>query len=702
MKYISRLLFTVGLVFGLTACTEDAYETTVPELPAKGDMSVNITFAMSDVAAQTRSKVSGDEQIVKTMQLVCFDANGLYLGIRDADVTSNGAGTNPPMYDTGTIKGTVPEGTSRIHFIANRNLSIPLNAVVGTSEADVMNSEELSTLWSDKDHTYVCYWGYHKEASAEAMESWLKPATPGASKVYMIRDRARIVLTYDPTGATVPVTKIEWLIHNGRERGYLAPAQKHWGEGTNTPYWGNSTQSGHESDIISVAEMNEYTKCGRYSLWTSDDENDQDNFDVAYEAGTTISEHQFLFDDTNNDDEPLKAILRVTYTVQEGSSSTSRTVYHVLKLNDDNQVQYDVVRNKTYYIKAKLLNPDVAFYETLKEAIEGKEFVNADMEVSRDITDINNDQYTLQIKLPTETTSTVFNTPGAHTMDFVFRMVSDVNTSGSTDPYDFEVTWEDAQSFCETALPVTYNSTTKQFTIKATVLEDKITDHLQGQWIKVKHTASGLTRYIHVYVIDQFRYVTQPSLKKVGTVTVPDPNSTTGGTKSVDAYLLSFKIPPAEHTRFLPDGSPDPDELIYPAGLYPIDVKFTTNTLNAYSANDIESTDYEGFGVSIENTMKGVLDLTQSANFETDHNTPRSSINTSDMTHWYFQQEAKPWDFWYTYSIKNYDDFTNKGVVNIYLADVKDHIQYAEVKDVGLFLRIEYFGKIYSMPVTTN
>lgn len=711
MKYISRILFTVGLVFGLTACTEDAYETSVPQLPAKGDMSVNITFAMSDVAAQTRSKVSGEEKKVETMQLVCFDANGLYLGIRNAVVTNDNP-TVTGFYDSGVIKGTVPEGTSRIHFIANRNLSIPLNAVVGTSEADVMNSEELSTLWSDKDHTYVCYWGYHKEASAEAMESWLKPAT-GTSKVYMIRDRARIVLTYDPTDATVPVTKIEWLIHNGRERGYLAPAQKHWGgEGTNTPYWGNSTVEGHTGDLISVAEMNEYTNCGRYSLWTSDEVNDENNFDTTYELpeGASPSTNynkndeaaQFLFDDFNSDTEPLKAILRVTYTVKEESGTTSRTVYHVLKLNDDNQVQYKVVRNKTYYIKAKLLNPDVAFYETLKEAIEGKEFVNADMEVSRDITDINDDQYTLQIKLPTETTSTVFNTPGAHTMDFVFRMVSDVNTSGSTDPNDFEVTWEDTQSFCANSLPVTYNPNNKQFTITTTVLDGKITDHLQGQWIKVKHKDSGLTRYIHVYVIDQFRYVIQPSLTKVGTVTVPDPDSPTGGTKSFDAYLLSFKIPPTEHTRFLPDGSPDPDELIYPAGLYPIDVKFTTNTLNAYSAKDSGSTDYEGFGVSIEYTKSGELDLTKPANFETGHNSPVSYTNTSYMNHWYFQQEAKPWDFWYTYSIKNYDDFTNKGVVNIYLADVKDHIQYAEVEDVGLFLRIKYFGKIYSMPVTTN
>ena len=124
MKYISRILFTLGLVLGLSACTEDAFETNVPGLPTKGDMSVNLTFALPDVEAQTRSMVSGEEQRVHTMQMVCFDANGGYLGIRNAEITPS------ITVDTGTIKGSVPQGTSRIHFIANRNLSIPLNEAV--------------------------------------------------------------------------------------------------------------------------------------------------------------------------------------------------------------------------------------------------------------------------------------------------------------------------------------------------------------------------------------------------------------------------------------------------------------------------------------------------------------------------------------------------------------------------------------------
>ena len=660
MKYISRILFTVGLVFGLTACTEDALETVGPKLPDNGDMSVNISFAMPDAEAQTRSKVSGTENRVHTMQMVCFDANGLYLGIRNAEIFD--AATTG--VDTGKMKGTVPQGTSRIHFIANRKLTVPLNAIVGTPEAEVMASEELSTIWNDAAHQEVCYWGYHKEANASAMDAWLNPTSAaGTSKVYMVRDRAKIVLSYDPTGAKVPVTKIEWLIHNGLERGYLAPTEAFWG---NDSYYEQSSVAG--AGYVSKAGMNPYPDGKRYSLWISATENDDDNFDVAYQStGTYESKPQFLFDDDKEAIDDLKAILKVTYTV----SGSPKTVYHVLKLNDNDKVLYNVVRNNTYYINAKLLSPDVAYYETLKDAIDGTEFVNADIEVDRSITDINNENYTLQILLPTETTSIVFNTEDTQDLDFAFRTVEDVTVSGSTDPDNFEVKWEKSQTFC-TNPTLSYVPETKQFQIHTKVIDGQLSDQLQSEWIVVRHKESGLTRYIHVYVINQFKYLGDPTLKSAGN----------------NRYVLNFKIPPTEAPE------DDPTAPIYPAGLYPIDVKFTTNTLNAYN-NQETGTDYGLFGVSVEGTQK----LTVSGNFENGYATPISSTAAAARTHWYYQQENNWWDFWYTYSIKNYEQ-TDNGEVNIYFDDVKNHIQYATVTDVGLFMEIKYFGKIYSMPVT--
>lgn len=709
MKYISRILFTLGLVLGLSACTEDAFETNVPGLPTKGDMSVNLTFALPDGEAQTRSMVSGEEQRVHTMQMVCFDANGGYLGIRNAEITPS------TTVDTGTIKGSVPQGTSRIHFIANRNLSIPLNeAVVGMPEATVMGLEELSTLWNentigtgDDAHQEVCYWGYHKEAKDDAMNSWLNPTT-GSNKFYMIRDRAQVVFRYTANATDELVESIEWLIHNGRERGYLAPAEDYWNNEDTGSYHGYKTIKDKDGKDVTthvsiVEEPNEYKDAGRYSLLTDDFNAEKpDVFDWAYSAtDAKPSKPQFLFDDRNDDGDGLKVIVRVKY-------KGNITKYHVLRLNKtsddgDSKIFYPIVRNKTYYIDAKNFKPTIAAYPTLKDALNGTEYMNADMEVSRDITDISNKNYTLQILLPTQTTSTVFNTEGEHKMDFAFRLVNDVSTSGTIKPEDFEVYWENSQGFCQEDLDVSYNTSTKQFTITATVPKTPeggksvLTDQLQDQWIVVKHIASGLTRYIHVYAIDQFRFIKdfEPKLTRVGTT---------------NNYLLSFKIPPTEHTKFLENGDPDPSEPIYPTGLYPIDVKFTTNTLNAYNTAET-GTNYGLFGVGVESTEN----LLTAGNFEKNYGgkyaTPVSTKDESALREWYYQH--KLWDFWYTYSVKEYPvngtDSDDDGIVNIYFKDVRSHIHYDDqngnqnrINSVGLFMYINYFGKIYSIPVTTT
>ncbi len=332
MKYLSRIAVLAVAALGFAACS-DTSDIIDAGTSLADDMTVNITMELPRQTYQTRSKVSGTEERVSVMQMVCFDANGLYLGIRNADVEPD-AGPTP---DTGKIKGTVPQGTSRIHFIANRSLTVPLSFNVGTAEETVMMSEELSTIWNDTDqaHRKVCYWGYHKEASADAMNAWLNP-TSTPNKVYMIRDRAKVILDYNFEASTDEPTdkvkKIEWLIHNGRERGYLAPKSSEWGH-----YYETSSVEGHTSENISVATMNEYTACQRYSLWRSETDNDDDKFDVAYENGKDTHIAQFLFDDANDDIDDVRVIIRVTYTPAVGGTE-DRVFYHVLRLNDDDKV----------------------------------------------------------------------------------------------------------------------------------------------------------------------------------------------------------------------------------------------------------------------------------------------------------------------------------------------------------------------------
>ena len=700
----------------MTACTDDNFSVVTPELPSQGDVAVNIRMSFAGSSAQTRSMVSGDEQRVHTMQMVCFDANGQYLGIRDAEVNSKGPnGTS--MFDTGVfINGTVPQGTSRIHFIANRNLSVPLSFSVGTPEETVMTSVELSTKWDEKTipadenagtaaHQEVCYWGYHKAASAQEMEGWLKPQSsdgtpPQPSIVYMIRDRAKLVLDYTPV-TNDPVEKIEWLIHNGNERGYLAPKSTDW-----ESYYEDGKVAGSK---IAKVELNQYNGT-RYMLWSTEKNYDSEFANnVAYDKNdATLKTPQFLFDDANDKINIVKIILKVKY------SGYTEPRYHVLRLKSDrmedgqpvvdehgNRIS-DLVpakRNQTYYVKLTDLDPNISYYTTLKDAVEGNEFVNSEVEIDRNITFVNDNDYTLQLLLKTETTSVVFNTEGKQeALHFAFRPVNGGATPTGTTVESFNVKWEiwddpnnpvpEEQRFLN-GLELSYDGETDQFGITTSVKAGKLTDVLQDTWIEVEHIASGLTRYIHVYAINQFQFLVPPTLKAV---------SGRNG-----EYVLNFKIPKDELTQ---DQIEHPenytaDELrMYPKGLYPIDVRFTTNTLKAYGT--APGTDKYGlFGVAVEGTSR----LTNISEFEKNTMQPSTTVD-GDKTHWWYQQQNNWWDYWYTYSIKEYAQ-TSTGEVNIYFKDVRDNIHYDDqgnttnrVQDVGLFMEINYFGKVYSMPVT--
>ena len=718
MKYISRILGILGIACFMTACTDDNFSVVTPELPSQGDVAVNIRMSFAGSSAQTRSMVSGDEQRVHTMQMVCFDANGLYLGIRNAEVTSNGSTTN--MFDTGIINGTVPQGTSRIHFIANRNLSVPLSFSVGTPEETVMTSVELSTKWDEKTipadenagtaaHQEVCYWGYHKAASAQEMEGWLKPqssggSTPSSSIVYMIRDRAKLVLDYTPV-TNDPVEKIEWLIHNGNERGYLAPKSTDW-----ESYYEDGKVAGSK---IAKVELNQYNGT-RYKLWSTEKNYDSEFANnVAYSIESsfnpeTDSAPQFLFDDANTNANIVKIILKVKYTGYDNPR------YHVLRLKmdeigEDGKPKKDdhgdiisklvaAIRNQTYYVELTDLDPNISYYTTLKDAVEGTEFVNAKVEIDRDITFVNDDDYTLQLLLKTETTSVVFNTVGQQEpLHFAFRPVNGGATPTGTTVNSFNVRWEtwedegvDEDHRFLSGLELSYDEETDQFGITTSVKAGKLTDVLQDTWIEVEHIASGLTRYIHVYAINQFQFLVPPTLKAV-----PGRNG---------EYVLNFTIPKDELTQ---DQIEHPenysaDELrMYPKGLYPIDVRFTTNTLKAYGT--APGTDkYGSFGVAVEGTSR----LTNISEFEKNTMQPSTTVD-GDKTHWWYQQLNNWWDYWYTYSIKEYAQTSSTGEVNIYFKDVRDNIHYDDqgnttnrVQDVGLFMEINYFGKVYSMPVT--
>lgn len=672
MKYITRILGITCLALTFYACSEDCFEVFQPQQSAD-DVSYSINFSLQLQEPVTRSVVYGEdgavEKGVQTMQLLCFDASGLYLGIRDAQIGAKGF--------EGKITGSVPQGTARIHFVANRNLNIPLDFTTGTPEAEVMQSDALSTLYS---HEAICYWGYKKFDTADQMNAWLKGENVSSGQyVYMIRDRAKIKLNVNTDMDAIieghTVTDVTWRIHNGHESGYVAPLPTEWENYTRTNTGGHTPED--QAKIVSNATCNA-NNSDRYTIINDDD---------LFEPAATP---QYLFDDKNVKDEQMQQVVKVILKVKYNNGSGTSTKYFVTLVKAPDETYIPIIRNYTYQLTVTSLDLDLS-YDTLEDAINGTKYANGDVEVSRNLTDINNEVNSLQIKLPTETTSIVFNMATAsgetnNNMHFVIVKNSDLSDAG-VNASDVKVYWEGGISSGTTSggisnyvqlQPVT-KANDGQFTIPVTVSTPPET--LQNDWLVVEYadgTNSVLRRYIHVYVINQFKFLEDPTLTK----------ETNGD------YKLSFKIPPLEAENV--------GDAMYPEGLYPIDIKFTTSTLKAWSTNGTDDA-YGSFGVSVESTSiytdtgTGLsYNLFNASAFESDAYTKVSSNNANQDDNWWYQPSGN-WDYWYTYSVKQYPA---NGEVNIYFKDVTGSLNYTNThSNVGLYMYIRYFGKIYAMTV---
>lgn len=649
---ISLRLLLVFLGFSLLAlsCVEPLNGDL--DRPKAGDVPVILDFTAPSEGVGTKSMVPGTENRVTVMQMICFDARGQYLGIRTVTsnetdygevVTSNGVQTD--LTQEGRLIARVPEGTARIHFVANRNLTTPLEFTAGTSERVVMRSLALTTAYNDANHQEVIYWGYHREETAEAMTAWLTVAvekddngkihlksgvTP--HRFLMIRDRARLQLTFE-SGLIPSGTTVTWLVHNGRNRGLIAPydATKAdpWsdyvqGQGTTTnPYYAN-------------VKSTEFADSGRYTLYTSDSVNEDNHFDSK-------DAYQYVFDDSNekvgDTEGRIKIILKLT---------TGSTKQYMVLLLRSNAGQIPIVRNNTYVIHVKSM--DGTKYPTLKAAIEGNDFANAPVEVDRTIPTISNETYTLRVALeenPGFTYKLVHQT-GPITIPFEFLNASNESpilpSSGDISADDFEVFFEN-KTYSWSVESVTFNNDKNRW--EASVNISTIgggaghTNEPYTDYLVIRHKPSGMSRFVHIYAIQKFD-ITSPDFEKLGSTTF----------EGRDVYHLSFKLPNT-----------------YGEDMYPINIRFATSTLDAYS--DSGSNARHGtFGVEVTSTA-GVA-------------------NSTSISDWNYK--ATSWDYWYIYSIPSYPD---GGQVDIYFKDARDKKETAPTS-VGLFLDIPHFGDITS------
>ena len=675
MNYIHHILNVAIAALLVTGCS---VSEEMPDDWQKNSASefipVSLSFEMTNddnQGATTRSLVGGVESnsILEnlTMKLLCFDQGGLYLGLYDATLTPTTGTTSGDHMTLSPIKGkieaSVPTQTARIHFIANPPaglLSDASKSYTGWLENRLMQDIALTSDYINDQQ--ISYWGYHRESTSEAMQQYLKPTGEGAvsNTVKLLRDR--IKLTMDLTRANKiegengswkdisdyeAIETIDWTIYNGLKKGYLAPFNT---EDYSDPFTGYDT---------ATPPLTPYTESdgGRYTT------------DVTEDRLQSSSTPQYLFEDTG--DKEMSIILKITFK----KGTTNKVRYHRVLLMADKANVKKLLRNHSYILNVGYL-PRATGSSTFNAALTAPPSNNQAASVSPIVPDVSDGDYTLRIL---GNTTLIYDSESDvsddQIVEFEFTSSNPENSPLPTDKSVFEIETSTSTgldnavdvSAANKPVVVSYDPTTQKGTIKFKVNTPGST--IAYTKIELKETKTGLSRTLEVYAIQKFD-LSNVSLTHVGNtnltvtknvITVTDGKTTTTPTPTdvtYDVYKLTFDLPSS-----------------LPQGMFPLDIKFATSTLNAYS-DENKTKEKKVFGV--ESGATNMLD--------------ESNVQTA------WNYSAKTWNSWFIYTIP---EKPTSNTVTFYFNDVTGS-RAVPPTSVGLYLKIDHFGNPVAYFMTKN
>ncbi|MBR1887500.1 MAG: hypothetical protein IJ813_03435 [Bacteroidales bacterium] len=752
MKRFSYIL-AIFAVVGLASCMREeavsGYKgvsaSLVKELGLdEPDMPVRLGFDLpgEKISFSTKASVVGGTEdpsdYIKTLYLVCFTREGIYLGWRKAVlIGTERVFTHDGLSCQGRdlFEGTVPSRTARIHFVGNVGIglaegyaptNIPGNDQIGGNENTLIKSAKM-TVSAAEDRT-ICYWGFHGENSSEDMKTWLSLATtdpvtgtvtysklPGHN-IHMVRDRARVdfgymldfkrsaqdvengkQVTVNGTSYTVTdgyitidgrqysmeknvtdyeILSIHWILSNGLDKGYLAPYHDENQDDHFDGYFDASSSPALKED-----RLTQYDKADA-SRYTATEE----DMIQIYDGTNSIDSPLFLFEDENLESNPPKIILKVVYQIDD--QALPKTKYHTLMMLNESQEPCKIYRNHNYILDIFGIPWEGLGYATFEDAVNSVTYANNQtITISEEVPAVNDGRYQLSVL---GETSIIFQDPAlecsTQTVYFTYQsMVADENTS-SVHASDFKASWtEDVRSsFADQDITVSEVSNTgKVFKGAITfTLGTSINSALQGGQIELKDKLTGMTRFINVYTIDQFNYLPEGA-SELDLVATGESRNVNG--VSCPTYKMDVRIP----------GD-------YPLGLYPIKMRMASITLNPFKVerrssgnNTVEET-VDDVAVAMGGTENGsVLDGETLAgmSFTTD---------AADRLQWNYHVSGDPWNFWFVDTIiskptmmdggESVEDTRDK-VYTFYFDDIRGLRAAANrPENVGLFFKIKYFG----------
>lgn len=489
-----RVLYISALLVMAASCSRESVPVQESDL-----IPVHLGVGLPVATDTKASLVSGTENAVSTITLLCFnEANG-FLGKYPAELT-------PADAVSGTLYAHAHKDTRTIHFVANKDLS-GLNPTVGAGEEEVLRS--LVSGASDE----VAFWGYYHGASADEVKDYVNNT---AHIIYLLRDRAKVEITAMEDS---DITSIYWIATHVLDAGYVAPYpfENYWRSAEEDGvmhYYGNST-------------ITPKTDASRLAA---------DELDME-PSSTPL----FLFEDYNSTDEIdhfVKIILKVDYKETPGTPAMTR--YHNLVLLDDDYLPLSIVRGHTYQITINNLPKEIG-YATFADALAGEVYSNNQtVSVDRTISHVTNGAYSLEITHPSGT-SILYQTGGTVEIPFHYVDADKNDPDAALQQSDFVAMWQEHDGAITASADnpsVSFNPAdgTGSISIKLNDIDGTLKHGL----LLLQDKKHGLARYVNVYSITQF---------SLGNVSLSDAGSFHNG---FPVYSLSFVLPEDFPASFYP------------------------------------------------------------------------------------------------------------------------------------------------------
>lgn len=630
MKYISRILAILLAIGFATSCQDSGWapkNNEVPEVGVFGDeMRISLDFTAPDPVQVDTRAVDPDGKTLQTINLFCFDANGLFLTTTAAQVNANEPEKEDEEDDekermSGTFSATIPKTTRIIHLVANQNMSVfNQEEYVYRTEDDVLSALEgsagmliywariqaplnLNELYKDAKYTteHDNKTSTDERTEAEAFVDWLTIETNPTTETHrgiagkghpiiMLRNQAKFTIVSEGTGS---YAKDKWkgdyfevtgfVVCNIPAFGTVAPYNTEYGFptyacSTFTPEFGVVAADGVANDWLTEKQVTLAARREKMS-------------DIA---DVTTQREYYVFETNNQGTDPVDLILRGKNIVN-GVPEAERYYYRVNIIDNDGEF-VKILRNHHYeiHINGNLSNGCLTFGEALVAPPTNNIWIS----ISDEVNSVRNKDFVLTVEKTKETVETDANgMPKQSELELNFNIKA-LHDAAEVEPGKITVYWtEDEQKISSTHAPslvlgrnVTYNETTGDGTIRLAM--NKLAEGAPYERGSLVVKYGNLQRKIRIVLMRTQKFVpTWVSAEVYG--------KTDGSRESRSNVTVVFNIPET-----------------CPQEMFPFDVLVTTNSLDGRAATGqilpIVRIGEDGYGQEFETTApdgKTVTDL---------------------------------------------------------------------------------------------